>query len=78
MATLSDLLELDGVVVAGEFTADGNCLAWEAKADEVPDDFGEYMDQLVSTSIGDTTAKFCAEVTAIFDKRTTAAYHGRS
>jgi roadblock/LC7 domain-containing protein len=33
MATLQELLDLEGVIVAGEFDFDGNMLAYEAKMD---------------------------------------------
>jgi roadblock/LC7 domain-containing protein len=33
MATLQELLDLEGVIVASEFDRDGNMLAYEAKMD---------------------------------------------
>ena len=69
MATLSDLLELDGVVAAGEFTDDGHVVDWDARADNVPDDFPVFLDRLMSTSMAETTAKFCSQVTSMFDRR---------
>ena len=69
MASLDDLLKLDGVFAAGEFTDDGHVVDWEAKAGNVPDDFPVFLDRLISTSMAETTAKFCAQVTSMFERR---------
>jgi hypothetical protein len=52
-ATLDDLLEIDGVVAAGEFTADGKVVDYRAKMDMSPE-------------MADMTAQFCATVTMNF------------
>ena len=69
MASLDDLLKLDGVVAAGEFTTDGHVVEWEAKVDEGPNDLPVFLDRLISTLMAETTAKFCADVTAMLDRR---------
>lgn len=54
MSTLADLLEIEGVVAAGEFTRDGGLVDFEASMD-MPDDLAE------------NAAQFCATVTLLFD-----------
>ena len=54
MATLDDLLKIDGVVAAGEFTADGNMVDYKAKMDMSPE-------------MAAMTAQFCATVTMLFN-----------
>lgn len=54
MARITELLELDGVVAAGEFTPDGDVV-----------DFGANME--MSDELAGTTAQFCATVTMLFD-----------
>lgn len=54
MATIDDLLEIEGVVAAGEFSRDGDLV-----------DFGASMD--MSEELAATTAQFCATVTMVFD-----------
>jgi roadblock/LC7 domain-containing protein len=53
-ATLKDLLDLKGVVAAGEFSRDGSLVDFEASVD-FPDDLAK------------TTAQFTAVVTQLFD-----------
>jgi roadblock/LC7 domain-containing protein len=54
MATLDELLTLDGVAAAGEFTADGKLVDFKAKRDMSPD-------------LAATTAQYCASVTMLFN-----------
>ena len=54
MATLQELLDLEGVVLAGEFDFDGSMLDYEAK-----------MDMAVETA--QMTAEFCAAVSVMFN-----------
>jgi roadblock/LC7 domain-containing protein len=54
MATLQELLDLEGVVVAGEFDLDGSLLDYEAKMD-----MSEEMAQM--------TAQYCAAVSIMFN-----------
>ena len=54
MATLQELLDLEGVVVAGEFSLDGSMLDYEAKMD-----MSEEMAQM--------TAQFCAAASIMFN-----------
>lgn len=54
MATLQELLGLEGVVAAGEFTADGEVVDYEADIE-------------MSEELAGTTAQFCATVTMLFD-----------
>lgn len=54
MVTLDDLLEIRGVVAAGEFTADGKLVAYKAKMD-------------MSKEMAEMTAQFCATVTMLFN-----------
>ena len=54
MASLDDLLDVEGVVAAGEFTPDGELVDYKAKMD-----MSEEMAQM--------TAQFCATVTMMFN-----------
>jgi roadblock/LC7 domain-containing protein len=54
MASLDDLLNIEGVVAAGEFTPDGELVDYKARMDMSPE-----MAQM--------TAQFCATVTMMFD-----------
>jgi len=54
MATLDDLLKIDGVVAAGEFTADGNMVDYKAHMDMSPE-------------MAAMTAQFWATVTMLFN-----------
>jgi len=54
MATLDDLLNIDGIADAGEFTADGKLVDCKAKMD---------MEQ----EMAGMTAQFCATVTMMFN-----------
>jgi roadblock/LC7 domain-containing protein len=53
-ATLEDLLKINGVVAAGEFTVDGKLVAYKAKMDMSPE-------------MAAMTAQFCATVTMLFN-----------
>lgn len=53
-ATLDDLLKIDGVIAAGEFTADGKLVDYKAKIDMSPE-------------LAAATAQFCATVTMLFN-----------
>ena len=55
-ATLDELLTIDGVVAAGEFTADGKLVDYKAKMDMSPE-------------MAAMTAQFCATVTMMFNSR---------
>lgn len=54
MATLDELLQIDGVVVAGEFTPDGKLVGYRAKVDMPPE-------------LAETTAQLCASVSMMFN-----------
>src|SRR5256886_16838881 len=54
MATLDELLKIDGVVAAGEFTADGKLVGYKSKMDMSPE-------------LAAMTAQFCATVTMMFN-----------
>jgi roadblock/LC7 domain-containing protein/ketosteroid isomerase-like protein len=54
MATLDELLDIEGVVAAGEFNADGSLVDYKARMDMSPE-----MAQM--------TAQFCATVTMMFN-----------
>src|SRR5438067_13368904 len=53
-ATLEELLNINGVVAAGEFTADGKLVAYKAKMGMSPE-------------MAAMTAQFCATVTMLFN-----------
>ncbi len=53
MATLDELIKIDGVVAAGEFTADGKLVDYKANMD-------------MSTEMAEMSAQFCATVTMLF------------
>jgi roadblock/LC7 domain-containing protein len=54
MATLDDLLKIDGVVAAGEFTADGKLVDYKSNSDMPPE-------------MAEMSAQFCATVTMLFN-----------
>ena len=54
MATLDDLLKINGVVAAGEFSPDGKLVDYKAKMD-------------MSKDMAAMTAQFCATVTMMFN-----------
>lgn len=54
MTTIDDLLDIKGVVAAGEFSPDGSLV-----------DYGANMD--MPEELAATTAQFCATVTMLFD-----------
>ncbi len=54
MATLDNLLNIDGVVAVGDFTADGKLVDYKAKMD-MPQEMAEM------------SAQFCATVTMLFN-----------
>lgn len=54
MATLDELLKIDGVVAAGEFTADGKLVDYKAKMD-------------MSQEMAEMSAQFCATLTMMFN-----------
>jgi roadblock/LC7 domain-containing protein len=54
MASLDDLLDIEGVAAAGEFTADGQLVDYKARMD-------------MSAEMAQMTAQFCATVTMMFD-----------
>lgn len=54
MTTLHQLLELNGVVAAGEFAADGKLIDFQAKLEMAPE-------------LAQMTAQFCATVTMLFN-----------
>ncbi|MCH8109692.1 MAG: DUF2173 family protein [Chloroflexi bacterium] len=54
MATLDNLLKINGVVVAGEFTADGKVVDYKAKMD-------------MSQEMAEMSAQFCATVRMMFN-----------
>lgn len=53
MATLDDLIKIDGVVSAVEFTADGKLVDYKANMD-------------MSSEMAEMSAQFCATVTMLF------------
>ena len=53
-ATLDDLLKIEGVIAAGEFTADGKLVDYKAKMD-------------MALELATMTAQFCATVTMLFN-----------
>ncbi len=54
MASLDDLLKIDGVAAAGEFAADGKLVEYRANMD-------------MSQEMAAMSAQFCATVTMLFD-----------
>jgi roadblock/LC7 domain-containing protein len=54
MATLDELLQIQGVVAAGEFTLDGKIVDYKAKMDMAPE-------------LAGMTAQFCATVSMLFN-----------
>ena len=54
MATLDDLLKIDGVAATGEFTADGKLVDYKANMD-------------MSREMAEMSAQFCATVTMMFN-----------
>ena len=54
MASLDDLLDIEGVAAAGEFTPDGQLADYKARLD-------------VSEEIAQMTAQFCATVTMMYN-----------
>ena len=54
MATLEELLDIEGVVAAGEFNTDGSLVDFQAKMD-------------MSQEMAQMTAQFCATVTMMFN-----------
>jgi len=54
VATISDLLNLNGVIAAGEFTVDGKLVEYKAKMEMSPE-------------MAAMTAQFCATVTMLFN-----------
>jgi roadblock/LC7 domain-containing protein len=54
VASLEELLNLDGVVAAGEFTADGRLVDYKATMD-------------MSQEMAEMSAQFCATVTMMFN-----------
>ena len=54
MATLDDLIKIDGVVAAGEFSADGKVVDYKANMDMPPE-------------MAEMSAQFCATVTMLFN-----------
>lgn len=54
MTTLDDLIKIDGVVAAGEFTADGKLVDYKANMD-------------MSREMAATSAQFCATITMMFN-----------
>ena len=71
MATRDELLEMDGVVAAGEFAPDGTLVDWAARMDMSPE-----MDERI-VDLAPPTAKLCAEVTEMFNTRF-GAFSGES
>src|SRR5262245_33752759 len=62
MATLDELLKIDGVVAAGEFTADGKLVDHKAKMDMSPE-------------IAAMTTQYCATATMRFNTLAGACSH---
>ncbi len=54
MSTLNDLIKIDGVVAAGEFTSDGKLVDLKANVEMSPE-------------ISEMAAQFCATVTMMFN-----------
>ena len=54
MATLQELLDIEGVVAAGEFNRDGSLVNFEASMD-------------MSDEMAQMSAQFCATVSMMFD-----------
>jgi roadblock/LC7 domain-containing protein len=54
MASLEELLNVDGVVAAGEFTADGRMVDYKAKMD-------------MTSELAAMSAQFCGTVTMLFN-----------
>jgi len=54
MTSLVDLLKIDGVVAAGEFSADGKLVNYKARME-------------MSRELAGTSAQFCATVTMLFN-----------
>jgi len=54
MATLDELIKIDGVVAVGEFTADGKLVAYKANMDMTPE-------------LAAMSAQFCASVSMMFN-----------
>ena len=54
MPTLQELLDIEGVVAAGEFNLDGSLVNFEAEMD-------------ISEEMGEMTAQFCATVSMMFN-----------
>ena len=54
MATLDELIKIDGVVAAGEFTADGKVVDFKSNMDMPPE-------------MAEMSAQFCATVTMLFN-----------
>ena len=54
MATLDELLAMDGVTAAGEWAKDGTLIEYKAKAD-------------MSQDVAEVAAQFCATVSMVFD-----------
>lgn len=54
MATLDELIKIDGVMAAGEFTADGKLIAYKANMDMPPE-------------MAAMSAQFCATVSMMFN-----------
>ena len=54
MATLDDLIKINGVVAAGEFTADGKVVDYKSNMD-------------MSREMAEMAAQFCATVTMMFN-----------
>ena len=66
MGTLDDLLRLDGVVAAGEFSRDGKLLDWQLRLDLSPE-----MNTTI-LEVGRMTGQFLASVTMTFESLATA------
>ena len=54
MATLQELLDIEGVGAAGEFSLDGSLLTYEAKID-------------MSEELAQKTAQYCAAISLMFN-----------
>jgi roadblock/LC7 domain-containing protein len=54
MATLDELLNIDGVVAAGEFTPDGTLVDYKTKTE-------------MTRELAEASAQFCATVTMLFN-----------
>jgi roadblock/LC7 domain-containing protein len=54
MASLDDLIKIDGVVAAGEFTSDGKLVDYKANVD-------------MSREMAEMSAQFCVTVTMMFN-----------